>query len=294
MERSLFIKWGIAASVLTHILVVAAILLSTDVRKYEQAAPEEVAVDIVVPDEPEKPAEAKPPEMKLPEIKPPEPSPTDLKLPESKPQERPSSGAAGPAPETKQTTAQAQEPPKPPASREPSAPPQPQPQQQPLIQPQPAAPPPSSPPPSLGYVPAQSDLTVKYGVMLGLPDPLPPLAATGSKDDDKEAGATATSNLASDLVAAFRRHLRSCSRLPASISRGDRVMVKLRVIMTPNGRLAADPEVIEVASPAKAFELKQAAVSALTACQPYAMLPPDRYKEWKVLELSFTPDEFPG
>jgi hypothetical protein len=38
----------------------------------------------------------------------------------------------------------------------------------------------------------------------------------------------------------------------------------------------------------------QSAVSALQACQPYAMLPADRYGEWKVLDLSFTPQDFAG
>jgi hypothetical protein len=35
-------------------------------------------------------------------------------------------------------------------------------------------------------------------------------------------------------------------------------------------------------------------VTALTACQPYMMLPPDRYREWQMLELSFTPRDFEG
>jgi hypothetical protein len=34
--------------------------------------------------------------------------------------------------------------------------------------------------------------------------------------------------------------------------------------------------------------LMQGAIKALEACQPYAMLPADRYGEWKVLDLSFT------
>jgi len=34
------------------------------------------------------------------------------------------------------------------------------------------------------------------------------------------------------------------------------------------------------------------AIRALQACQPYAMLPADRYGEWKVLDLSFTPRDF--
>jgi len=29
-------------------------------------------------------------------------------------------------------------------------------------------------------------------------------------------------------------------------------------------------------------------------CQPYKMLPPDKYNEWKVFDLSFTPQNFGG
>lgn len=148
------------------------------------------------------------------------------------------------------------------------------------------------PPPAQGYIPAQPDLTVKYGVMLGLPEALPPAATSTDKQDDKETGATATTNLSTDLVTAFRQHLRSCSKLPSSVSSADNVRVKLRIMMTPDGRLAAEPDVIEVANPLKALQLKQAAVTALTACQPYTMLPSDRYREWRVLELSFTPQDF--
>ncbi|MEH2542992.1 MULTISPECIES: hypothetical protein [unclassified Bradyrhizobium] len=36
----------------------------------------------------------------------------------------------------------------------------------------------------------------------------------------------------------------------------------------------------------------QGAIRALSACQPYAMLPVERYGEWQVLDLSFTPQDF--
>ena len=63
--------------------------------------------------------------------------------------------------------------------------------------------------------------------------------------------------------------------------------------MTPQGKLAADPMLIEVSSVStKGPLLMQGAISALHACQPYAMLPADRYGEWKVLDLSFTPRDF--
>jgi hypothetical protein len=38
----------------------------------------------------------------------------------------------------------------------------------------------------------------------------------------------------------------------------------------------------------------QAAIRTLKDCQPYAFLPADKYREWKVLDLSFSPREMTG
>ena len=59
--------------------------------------------------------------------------------------------------------------------------------------------------------------------------------------------------------------------------------------MTQDGRLAADPVIGGGSANIKAIELLQSAIAALKHCQPYAMLPADRYGEWKVLDLDFTP-----
>ncbi|WP_407154622.1 hypothetical protein [Bradyrhizobium sp. STM 3557] len=270
---------------LAHILLAGTIVLSTNVRTYDLVAPDPIPVDVVT-EEPEKAPEPAPtpsPDLTLP-------NPAASPSPQSAPSQQ---AAAQPEPQP-QPSPQPQAQPTPRETPKPQAKaaPQPQPQSQPSPQAQPplAAP---EPPRAQSYIPAQPDLTVRYGVMLGLPEALPPLARSADNhDDDKDAGSTATSSLATDLVAKFRGHLRTCSRLPASISSADNVRVKLRVIMSPDGRLAAEPDVIEVVSPLKALHLKQAAVTALAACQPYSMLPPDRYREWRVLELSFTPQDF--
>ena len=44
----------------------------------------------------------------------------------------------------------------------------------------------------------------------------------------------------------------------------------------------------------KAIELLHSAIAGLKQCQPYKMLPADRYGEWKVLDLDFTPKDFSG
>ena len=64
--------------------------------------------------------------------------------------------------------------------------------------------------------------------------------------------------------------------------------------MTPDGRLAAEPVLIEAKRFHEGADLMQSAIAALQACQPYAMLPADRYGEWKVIDLSFTPQDFSG
>ena len=95
-------------------------------------------------------------------------------------------------------------------------------------------------------------------------------------------------------MAEFRRRLKTCSKLPASVAPSDKIKITLRVFMTLEGKLAAEPILIEASASAKGPALMQSAISALQACQPYAMLPADRYGEWKVLDLNFTPQDFSG
>jgi hypothetical protein len=42
----------------------------------------------------------------------------------------------------------------------------------------------------------------------------------------------------------------------------------------------------------KAFDLVKSAIDGLQACQPYTMLPADRYGEWRVLDVTLTPRDF--
>jgi len=204
---------------------------------------------------------------------------------------------------TPQELAEQQTPPEaPPAENRPEPAPAPQPDFSQLDKPAAAtAPPPAEPPPSQpaapAYKPPEPDVSIKYQVLLGLPpdlSPMPPAPAQARNkgDDNFDGPAIDAADIASTLIAEFRRHLKTCSKLPASLSGADEVKVKLRVLMTPDGRLAAEPILIEASASMKGPLLMQGAIRALQACQPYAMLPADRYGEWKVLDLSFTPQDF--
>jgi hypothetical protein len=111
-------------------------------------------------------------------------------------------------------------------------------------------------------------------------------------NDEFDAPASGTAKVEQTDIARFREHLRTCSKLPGSITPADRVIIKLRANFKPDGTLATAPQLIEASASAKGPLLMQAAISALQACQPYAALPADRYDEWKALDLSFTPQDF--
>jgi len=265
VEPRQFIRSGIAASAIGHLSILTAVLIFTEVHPFGTVTAEPITVDIVSPDEA---AKAEP-------IPTPKTEPSDSFDPSSK-----SAASSSPAPAAAPTAAA--QPQKQAALSTPSL--NRQEVQQAHAQPQPPS---TSPLPA--YRPPEPDLSIKYHVLLGLPPDLPQ-----AKSGDFDAPASKTADIASTLITEFRRHLRTCSKLPGSIAPSDKVKVTLRVLMTPEGKLAAEPILIEASASEKGPALMQGAITALQACQPYAMLPADRYGEWKVLDLSFTPQDFSG
>ena len=288
MDLRRIIPTDITVSAIVHLSLLALLLLFSEVHQFGSVTAEPIGVNIVAPqDIPETPPTEKQPEpvptptplpdFSLLDIKPAAPSPAD---PAVKPQ------AA--ARQQKQAALAA-----PPAA-----------QPSPAAQPQPAAQPPH--PAAPAYKQPEPDLTLKYQVLLGLPPDLSPAfpaaaasappapQAAARSDDNFDGAATQDADIASSVITAFRRHLKTCLKLPPSLAASDDVKVKLRVLMTKQGTLAADPILIEASASMKGPLLMQGAVKALQACQPYAMLPADRYGEWKVLDLSFTPQDFGG
>jgi hypothetical protein len=107
-----------------------------------------------------------------------------------------------------------------------------------------------------------------------------------------EAPAIDAPNAAHDFIVAFRERLSSCSAMPAGVSSDDRITVALRISFNPDGTLASTPQLIEPIASPKEKALKQSAIDALQKCQPYTMLPVEKYKRWKTLSLVFAPMNF--
>jgi hypothetical protein len=285
MDLRRIIPTDITASAIAHLSLLTLVLLFSEVHPFGAVTAEPIPVEIVtpqdIPEKPDPPEKHDLSEKQEPADNKPEPAPTpqpDLSLIDTPP------AANAPPPSAQPPTAA------PPQEQAALATPhaaQPQAAAQP--DPQTAAP---------AYAPPEPDLAIKYQVLLGLPPdlsptlPPAPAQARDKASDNFDAPAAEAADIAASLVAEFRRHLKSCSKLPASLTSADDVSVKLRVLMTPEGRLAAEPILIEASASMKGPLLMQSAIRALSACQPYAMLPADRYGEWKVLDLSFTPQDF--
>ncbi len=266
VEQDHAIRRGVAASVIAHLSLVALVVLLSDVHPLDSAM-EPIAVNIVTSGEiePEK-------------LEPAEPQPLSPEKSASAEPVLPASPAAAPTTPLVDGTPQqpAKPEPPPPARSAAAAPPKAQVGSA-----------------SASYRRPEPDLSVKYNVLLGLPPELPPLAAPGKSDESFDETAV-TADLSSSVLTEFRQHLKSCSKLPASVQSSDHVMVKLRVFLTQDGRLAAEPAIGGGSANVKAIELLQSAIAGLKQCQPYTMLPADRYGEWKVLDLDFTPKDFSG
>ncbi|MCC8964163.1 hypothetical protein H8A95_18005 [Bradyrhizobium sp. Pear76] len=290
------------ASVFVHLMLLALIFLYSEVHQFDPVAADTVPVEIVTPQEVAKT------EIKTEPDPVPSPSPTpELQLPSlDKPVDaaKPESSARAPAPKPQQTAPEPQQKQATPPTPKPSPAPQhaaaepppatPAPQTPPMPQPVEQQPAPSQP----AYAKPEPDLSVKYNVMLGLPPDIsvkPPADAPsgpGPGKDNFDAAATEQADVGSSVAAEFRRHLKTCMKLPATVSTSDDVRIKLRVFLKPDGKLASPPLLIEATASQKGPLLLKSATEALQACQPYAMLPRDRYGEWKVLDLDFSPRDF--
>ena len=149
------------------------------------------------------------------------------------------------------------------------------------------APPQTAPaPPASDSPPENANFAELFALPLTLPG--------GQLGGDFDAPAIDSAAIGADETAAFRGRLKTCASLPGSLSPTDKIRIVLRVSLTRDGTLAGDPTLIEASASAKGPALMQSAVRALRECQPYTMLPPDKYKEWKTLDLSFTPNDMAG
>lgn len=109
--------------------------------------------------------------------------------------------------------------------------------------------------------------------------------------DEAEAGgapAETIAELARTAVDDFKDRLRTCWTTPPEALGDDRIKVLIRVALQRDGSLRGEPALIQaVATPAGPAVVKSA-IAALRKCQPYAFLPAEQYKQWRMLDIAFS------
>jgi hypothetical protein len=112
-----------------------------------------------------------------------------------------------------------------------------------------------------------------------------PLVTASSGLDAAESAAS----LSQKDIATFKARLRECWNPPAGLAEAGNLVVVLRVSLQPSGALTAEPTLLAASASSNGAALMQTAMRALHQCQPYGFLPAAKYKDWKVLDLAFSP-----
>ena len=254
---------GILLSIALHVVFVALALFGAP-RLLQESTNRPIEAELVRPDE-------------APEFK-----------EEPKPEEKTKDAAWDPLPQKTEPWPEAQPQQQREARAEPEpqqAPPQQEPQNQPAQQQSQSAPgQQSGPAPKTEAKPSIFD-PASIPAVMNLPN------APESGFDDE---ATTAANISNDERAAFKAHLRKCWRLPAGLSATQTTRVVLRINLKRDGKLANEPVLIEASASRDGPAIMQAALRALKDCQPYRFLPPEKYAEWRLLDLSFSPRDMAG
>jgi hypothetical protein len=277
MGRSsgLLIGGGVAASVIAHLTLGGVVLLASP-RLLATVPEHSIMVDIVTPKEFEAASKGEQAQPAVGSSMNPAAEPqakTEQKI-EQKPEQK-----------TEPKTEQRTSPPGPPPvvqQRPPplaSRPPQPAEQQKANEQAQEARPPEKQ---AMAEEAVPDPATIVE--MLHLPVQI---GSAGSEAPPSENAA----KLSSDEIAEFKEHLKKCWVPPAGVPDVKKLKAVIRVSLSPDGQLMGKPALLAASASLSGPALVESAMRALAQCQPYTVLPAQKYKEWKLLDLNFSQDD---
>lgn len=159
-------------------------------------------------------------------------------------------------------------------------------------------------PPKREDAPAQPtrDSTPKFNAdqvaqLLDKREPQRQVATAQSLNDSPTLGAAIgaqDAQLSQSEIDALRARISSCWSPPPGIDANSRLYVVLRVLFKTDGSMVQAPTLVEGSASPLGPALAESAKRALLLCQPFTMLKPAHYDQWKDLELKFDPHELLG
>jgi hypothetical protein len=96
-----------------------------------------------------------------------------------------------------------------------------------------------------------------------------------------------------DLI---RQQFYHCWSVPAGARDAADLVVRVRVMLNPDGSLRSPPDLVDRSRLNDAFWLAAAesALRAVHKCVPLKHLPPGKYERWREIELTFNPKDMLG
>jgi len=128
-------------------------------------------------------------------------------------------------------------------------------------------------------------------------EPQRQVATAQSLNDSPTLGAAIgaqNARLSQSEIDALRARISSCWSPPPGIDANSRLYVVLRVLFKTDGSIVQAPTLVEGSASPLGPALADSAKRALLLCQPFTMLRPEHYDQWKDLELKFDPHELLG
>lgn len=121
--------------------------------------------------------------------------------------------------------------------------------------------------------------------------------ATASARNSRASLGAATApdaQLSQSEIDALRERLRQCWSPPPGINGNTNIYVSLRVLFKPNGALAQAPVVVAGSPSPLGPALAESGKRALLLCQPFTMLRPEHYAQWRDMTVDFDPRDLAG
>jgi outer membrane biosynthesis protein TonB len=136
----------------------------------------------------------------------------------------------------------------------------------------------------------------QVAALLDKRDPQRQMAAAETLGSQPNLGASngTAAQLSQSEIDALRARLVQCWNPPPGLDASSKIYVVLRVLFKPDGSMSREPILVEATASPLGPTLAESAKRALLSCQPFTMLKPEHYDQWKDLELKFDPREMLG
>lgn len=128
-------------------------------------------------------------------------------------------------------------------------------------------------------------------------EPQRQIATAQSINDSATLGAAIgaqNAQLSQSEIDALRARISNCWSPPPGIDANSKLYVVLRVLFKTDGSMSQAPVLVEGSASPLGPALAESAKRALLLCQPFTMLKPEHYDQWKDIELKFDPHELLG